>query len=149
VKRCALITVEGNEVKINMAGTMTKEKALQFFAAMMNTLDSKSLEPYLADNFSYSSQKVFAELVGKDAYLDYINHKFMAIRSTGVLVFAEIGELRVSHPIGPCVLIAQGSKENLVATVLAEVSDGLIQRFDMCIIPTVQSVTRSGIYPTL
>ncbi len=132
-----------------MTGAMTKEKALQIFAAMTNTLDSKKLEPYLADNFSYSSQKVFAELVGKDAYLDYINHKFTAIHSTGILVFAEMGELRVSHPIGPCVLMAQGSKENLVATVLAEVGEGLIQRFDMCIIPTVQSVTRSGIYPIL
>lgn len=132
-----------------MTGSMTKERALQLFAAMMNTLDSKKLEPYLADNFSYSSQMVFDELVGKEAYLDYINHKFTAIRSTGTLVFAEMGELRFTHPFGPCVLMAQGSKENLVATVLAEVEGGLIQQFDMCIIPTVQSVARSGIYPIL
>ena len=34
----------------------------------------------------------------------------------------------------PCVVMAQNDKENLVATVLTEVGDGKIRRFDMCII---------------
>lgn len=40
------------------------------------------------------------------------------------------------------------SKDNLVATVLAEVRDGNIKRLDMCQIPPPSAAARTGEYPT-
>jgi hypothetical protein len=57
-----------------------------------------------------------------------------------------MGSLETDFP-GPCVVLAQGDKENLVALVLAEVEGDLISRLDMCIVPTPQSAVRSGEYP--
>jgi len=126
---------------------MTKVQALRCYAAMLNTLDINKLERFLAPDFCYSSQWVFAEITSKQGYLDYMEPKLGVIQSSGSIVFAEIGEIKQAHPIGPCVLVAQNTKENLVATVLAEVKGEFIQRLDMGLIPTVQSVTRSGFYP--
>ena len=126
---------------------MTKVHALRCYAAMLNTLDIRKLERFLAPDFCYSSQWVFAEITSKQEYLDYMEPKLGVIKSSGSIVFAEMGEIKQAHPIGPCVLVAQNMKENLVATVLAEVKGEFIQRLDMCLIPTVQSVTRSGFYP--
>jgi hypothetical protein len=126
---------------------MTKVHALRCYAAMMNTLDINKLERFLAPDFCYSSQWVFDEITSKQGYLDYMEPKLGVIQSSGSIVFAEMGEIKQAHPIGPCVLVAQNMKENLVATVLAEVKGEFIQRLDMYLIPTVQSVTRSGFYP--
>jgi len=126
---------------------MTKKQALRCYAAMLNTLDISELERFLAPDFCYSSQWVFDEITSKQGYLDYMEPKLGVIKSSGSIVFAEMGCIKEAHPIGPCVLVAQNTKENLVATVLAEVKEGYIQQLDMCLIPTVQSVTRSGVYP--
>jgi hypothetical protein len=48
---------------------------------------------------------------------------------------------------GPCVVLAQGDKENLVAVVFAEVKGDFIERIDLCVAPTPQSAKRSGEYP--
>jgi hypothetical protein len=49
--------------------------------------------------------------------------------------------------VASCVVMAQGSKDNLVATVLAEVNDGSIKRLDMCLIPQASAAARVGEYP--
>jgi hypothetical protein len=130
---------------------MTEEQALQYYAEMINTLDASRLEPYLTKNFCYSSQKVLTELTSKQAFLYYIRGKLSTLQASGPghKVFAEMGVLEKDHPIGPCVLLAQGAKDDLVAVVLAKTSKRLIERLDLCFVPTVQSVTRTGIYPGL
>ena len=122
------------------------ETALRAFASMMNTLDSSKLEPLLSDDFHYSSQMVLVEIESKQEYLDYINPKLDVVRTSGTKVWAEMAILTHSFP-GPCVVLAQGDKENLVALVLAKVRGGQIERIDMCIVPTPQSAKRSGEYP--
>lgn len=122
------------------------ETALRAFASMMNTLDSSKLEPLLSNDFCYSSQMVLAEIKSKQEYLDYINPKLEVVRTSGSKVWAEMAMLKNSFP-GPCVVLAQGDKENLVALVLAKVKGDEIERIDMCIVPTPQSTTRSGEYP--
>ena len=104
------------------------------------------MEPLLSDDFHYASQIVLAEIVSKQEYLDYINPKLEVVRASGTKVWAEIAMLTDSFP-GPCVVLAQGEKENLVALVLAKVKDDQIERIDMCIVPTPQSAKRSGEYP--
>jgi len=125
---------------------LTIETALRAFASMMNTLDSSKLEPLLANHFCYSSQMVFSEIESKKEYLDYINSKLKVVKSSGETVWAEMATLTHSFP-GPCVVLAQGDKENLVAVVFAEVKGDFIERIDLCVAPTPQSAKRSGEYP--
>ena len=125
---------------------LTKEEALRAYARMLNTLDANCLEPFLADDFHYASQSVLAEIESKQEYLDYIRVKLEAIAKSGATVYAEMAELK-TYPQGPCVVIAQGSRDNLGGTVLAEVADGKIRRLDMCMIPSPTDAVRSGEYP--
>ncbi|SMC82992.1 hypothetical protein [Polynucleobacter kasalickyi] len=123
------------------------EMALRAYASMMNTLDSTKLEPFLSTDFHYASQMVLSEIESKQEYLDYINPKLEAVKASGNAVWAELAILTHSFP-GPCVVLAQGDKENLIAIVLAKIKDDLIERIDLCIVPTPQSANRSGEYPT-
>ena len=126
--------------------SLTAEQALRAYAAMMNTLDASRLEPLLADDFHYASQWVFAEIESKVAYLDYIVPKLEAIRRSGVAVWAEMGGLDREFA-GPCVVMAQGDKENLVAVVLARIENEKIKRLDLCRAPSPHLARRTGDYP--
>jgi hypothetical protein len=126
---------------------LTIDIALNAYAKMMNNFSIVHLEPLLADDLHYASQWVFEEITSKQTYLDYIAPKLLAIKNTDNKVFAEMGLLEVDFP-GPCVVIAQGDKNNLVATVLIKVEDNKIKRIDMCAAPSPHSAKRTGIYPS-
>lgn len=126
--------------------SITKEQALRAYSAMMNTLDVSHLEPLLADDFHYASQWVFAEIESKAAYLEYIVPKLDAIRISGAAAWAEMGWLD-NDVAGPCVVMAQGDKGNLIAVVLAEVDGKKIKRLDLCGAPSPHSARRTGEYP--
>ena len=126
---------------------LTTDVALRAYATIMNSLDSSKLEPLLSPDFHYESQMVFSEIKSKQEYLDYINPKLEVVKASGTKVWAEMAMLTHSFH-GPCVVLAQGEKENLVALVLAEVKGDLIKRIDMCIVPSTQSAERSGEYPS-
>ena len=125
---------------------LTVEVALRAYASMVNNLDSSKLEPFLAVGFHYASQMVLPEIESKQAYLDYINPKLENIRISGARAWAEMATLTHSFP-GPCVVVAQGDKENLIAIVLAKIKGDYIERIDMCIVPAPQSAIRTGEYP--
>lgn len=125
---------------------LSKEQALRAYASMMNTLDTSRLEAFLADEFHYSSQWVFAEIESKATYLEYIVPKLEAIRESGAAVWAEMAWLGSEFP-EPCVVMAQSDKDNLVAVVLAKVEDGKISRLDLCGAPSPHSAHRTGEYP--
>ena len=126
--------------------SLTAEQALNAYANMINTLDASHLEPLLADNFRYASQWVFAEIESKSAYLDYIVPKLEVMRKSGAAPWAEMGWLDHTFP-GPCVVVAQGDKDNLVALVLVKVEGDKILRFDLCSVPPPQAARRTGDYP--
>lgn len=125
---------------------LSKMEALRAYAAMMNTQDVSELEDMLADDFHYASQWVFAEIESKKAYLEYIKPKLLSVKQSGSSVWAEMAHLDSVFP-GPCVVISQGQKENLVSLVLAEVTADKIVRLDMCGAPSPHSAKRSGDYP--
>jgi len=54
---------------------LTEKEALSIYARMMHTLDSSEFESFLADEFSYSSQKVFTEMNTRDEFIEYISPK--------------------------------------------------------------------------
>jgi hypothetical protein len=126
---------------------LTKIEALRAYARMINTLDASHIEPLLADDFHYASQWVLDEITSKQAFLDYIRGKLETIAQSESPAYAELAELHPSNGGGPCLVIAQGSKDNLMATVLVVVEDGYIKRFDMCCIPPPSAAARTGEYP--
>ena len=111
------------------------ESALRAYAPMMNRLDVAEIEPHLAEDFRYASQWVFAGISSKQAYLDYIRPKLAAVNASGVAVWAEMGRPPLELT-GPCVVLAQGEKDNLVAVVLATVAGGKVTRLDICGAPS-------------
>ena len=126
--------------------SLTEEQALRAYATMMNTLDVSHLEPLLADDFHYASQWVFDEIESKSAYLEYIVPKLETIRESGSTVWAEMGWLAREFP-GPCVIMSQDDRNNLLAVVLAEVRGGKIKRLDLCGAPSPRDARRRGEYP--
>ena len=125
---------------------MTVEEALRAYAAMINTLDISKLEPYLSKDFRYTSQMVLSDIVSKHDFLNYMGGKLATIRNSGSKIWAEMGIDPEGFP-GPCVILSQGEKENLVGVVLATVEADLIKQFDLCIVPTPRSALRTGEYP--
>lgn len=127
---------------------LTKEQALRAYATAINRLDAGALLPLLADDFHYASQWVFEEIASKAQFAAYFVPKLETIRRSGERPYAEMGHLDRDIP-GPCVVVAQGRKEELVGVVLAKVAGDRIARLDMCMVPSPHSARRSGEYPGL
>lgn len=58
----------------------------------------------------------------------------------------EMGWLYREFP-GPCLVLDQGDKGDLVALLLAEVEGGTMKRLDLCGAPSPDSARRMGEYP--
>lgn len=127
---------------------LTVSDALIAYAEMINVGNSEQFESLLSDDFHYASQMVFTEIESKREFVEYIRKKLAQVQSSGLQVFAEIGEM-AAYGKGKCVVIAQGTKENLVATVFAETDGKKIKRIDMCVVPPPSAAKRSGNYPGL
>lgn len=126
---------------------MTIEEALRAVAAMYNTCSTERIEPLLAQEFHYASQWVFSEHESKNEFLDYMREKLKTVAASGEPVFAELATTGPQYGSQPCLVLAQGGRERLVATILVEVSDGMISRVDVCAVPPPEATTRSGMYP--
>ncbi|MDD3536506.1 MAG: hypothetical protein PHC50_10225 [Candidatus Cloacimonetes bacterium] len=108
-----------------------------------NTLNSEILQKIIAEDLLYTSQWVFDEMRGKQAFLDYLSVKFQTIKKAGSSVFAELAIYRGQY----CLVIAQGSKANLVATMLVKTDSGKITEIHMCLVPHFSECEQLGIYP--
>ena len=122
---------------------LTKKDACIAYAKMLNTLDSSCIETILSDDFRLISQLVLTDIENKNAYLKYIKAKLQTIKSSNADVYAEMAKWNDED----CILLAQNTKENLVGMVLMTTVNDKLTQASMCIIPTVDSVVRSGIYP--
>lgn len=132
---------------IDIMAITTEKDALIAYAKMLNTGEVEAFISLLSPDFRYASQSVFSEIEGKDDFRDYIESKLETIRKNPTAkVFAELGETNAwGHE--HCVLMAQGSKDDLVATLFVKLEQGCVIRADMCLIPAPQTVRRTGIYP--
>lgn len=119
------------------------EDAVRAYAVMMNTLNVSKFEPLLADDFHYASQWVFHEIESKKEYLEYITRKLRAIKASGLKVWAELAESNN----GPCVVVAEDEKDNILSVVFAKVKNNKMERMDMCVLSLYRG-KRSGEYPT-
>ena len=134
------------------AASLSPEDALRAYAKMMHSLSVEPLAPLLHERFHYETQWNFheyaavwcpREIATKDDYLAYIIPRLERLKESGVEVFAEMAAL----PTGPCVVVAQGDKDTLTATVLVDVEDGKIRRLELCTVPDPYAAERTGEYP--
>lgn len=117
--------------------------ACNLIAHAYNTLNHAFLAKQLAEDLLYTSQWVLDEMRGKEAYLDYLAKKFNSIRRSGIQVFAELAIYSGKH----CLVIAQGTKSDPVATMLVKTAGGKISEIHMCEVPHFSECDRLGIYP--
>lgn len=131
---------------------LTEERALHAFATMMNRGEVERFEPLLHERMHYESQWSFHDYAAvwvpyeretKGDYVAHIRERLATIESSGQRVFAEMGRL----PDRPCVILAEGDKDNLVATVLVDVKDGTVRRLELCTVPDPCDAERTGEYP--
>ena len=126
---------------------------VSLYAKAWNQLDFSVLEPYLAPEIVYESQHVFNALEGKVAVSEHLRGKMNTLRQKGDSrrAFAELSFIPYGSGKGePCVLLAQGSKENIVVLVILQSKEGKITRIDICgLVPDPKTAKRTGIYPGL
>lgn len=139
---------------------MNESELVELYAKSWNTLNPVIIEPYLADDVVYESQVVLTPLIGKEAVLDYLQGKMQTIKKNRYKsdVFAEIGhcgsqdgnkvQVLSAETFRPCVLMAQGNPDEVLALVLLETEAGRIKRIDICTeVPHPSTAMRTGEYP--
>jgi hypothetical protein len=111
-------------------------------------LDCSDFLTLLDENAHYASQWVFEELESKEAISEYLLEKMKTVESSGSKVYAELGNTGKSSafPGRDCVLLAEGEEIDINATIVFDVRNGKITRFDLCM-PSLLNVMRTGIYP--
>lgn len=127
---------------------LTTKQALTAYAEMMNSCDSTNFEKLLADDLVSTSQAVLTDITSKTEFISYIRGKLQTIKQSNATVYAELGELN-AYGHSECVVIAQGNKDNLVATAFITVKDNKVKQIDLCSVPPPSQAKRSGIYPKI
>ena len=150
--------VEGDASSLNSEDI--ELELVRIYAKSWNNLSFEILEPYLADDVEYSSQIVFASVVGKLAVSDHLADKMELIRDDLPVskVYAEVGicgnesgrRVQLFGSEGrPCVLLAQGDISSTpLGLVLLETTGKLIKQIGICtVVPHPTSAIRTGEYP--
>jgi hypothetical protein len=131
---------------------MTEEDACRTYATAWNRLAPDDLINVLDEDVRYTSQAVLLEMRGKQKVAEYLRQKMDTVRSSPAFkVLAELAETQ-PYPMypnapRPCVVVAQGKPENLVATVLFTVASSKIIAIDICVIPPPYTTKRLGEFP--
>ena len=152
--------------------TLTETAGLRAYAVAVNTLSLDGLEPLLADDFGYASQRNFDDIGSKEDFLEFMSTVHQAIRDSGDTAYAEMGRVwcptsimcspsaeaaesaaavqaeNRSGNIRPCIILAHGDKDLPELVVLAEVDGNKLKRIDLCVIPGPELAQRSGVYPS-
>lgn len=135
-------TIRGKQTDKKPA-SLDEMVACNLIAYAYNSLNVPLIETLLADDLLYSSQWVLDDMRGKQAFIDYLSAKFHTIANSGSAVFAELATHRGKH----CIIIAQGSKENPVATMLVKTIGSMIAEIHLCEVPHYTECARLGVYP--
>lgn len=134
-----LVSAEGDDDPTSLDEMV----ACNLLAHAYNTQSAAILEKVLAVDLLYTSQWVFEEMRGKQTFLDYLSAKFRTIQKAGSAIFAELASYRGKH----CLVIAQGSRANPVATMIVVSVGSKITEIHMCEVPHFSECGRFGIYP--
>jgi hypothetical protein len=121
------------------------KQAAQLYIGAWDRLAFSDFFSALHVDCHYASQYVFEELESKDTIVDYLSGKIQTIKESGHKVKAKLATLitgaSLNTPPGtPCVAMLQGNSPEIAAVVFFQVSDGKIDRFDLCM-PELYEVT--------
>ena len=122
---------------------MNKLEIVNEIAKGYNNLDSSLIEAVAADNIIYESQWVMSSINTKVETFKYLKHKFEIIKNVETKLFAEIAY----YGEDPCIILAQDTTENKVATLLIEVTNEQVSRMDICEVPNWRDCKRTNEYP--
>ena len=122
---------------------MNKLEIVNEIAKGYNNLDSSIIEAVASDNIIYESQRVMSSINTKMETFKYLKHKFDIIKNSETKLFAEIAY----YGEDPCILLAQDTTENKVATLLIEVTNEHVSRMDICEVPNWRDCKRTNEYP--
>jgi ketosteroid isomerase-like protein len=127
---------------------LTERDAARAWALAYNTHDPSVLASILADDVRVMSRWVVNDLVGRAAYIEYLDRKFTTFESAGSLVRVEVahtpGDTRGSSG-RPCALIEQDGAA--LATVFFDVVGGKIVQISLGPYPPPESCLRTGEFP--
>lgn len=127
-----------------MPSPLTEKEAATAYARAWNRLDCTDFIPLLAEDARYASMYVFKELRSKAEIEEYLIGKLQTVRNSGSQVRAELAGATLPAE-RDCVLLYQDGGEH-IATILFQVRDGKIQRYDLCA-PELYPVRKTGIFP--
>lgn len=138
----------GSQINDAVAGDRSSASLAEMIACNLlahayNTLNASFMDNILTNDLLYTSQWVLDEMRGKDEFLSYLSAKYYTITKAGNAIFAELATYQGKH----CLIIAQGSKENPVATMVVKTIGSLISEIHMCEVPHYSECERLGIYP--
>ncbi|NLX01113.1 MAG: hypothetical protein GXY40_01075 [Syntrophomonadaceae bacterium] len=130
------------------------EQLIILLAQSWNGLSPDTIVDYLSPDIIYESQQVLTPMVGKELVVNYLREKMAVIAQDleNSQVFAELAfwprPIQGQKPSEiPCILLAQGSRENTSAVVLVQSREELINRIDICtVVPNPAMVRRTAIY---
>ena len=132
---------------------LAQKEAATILAKAWNNLDASLLEPYIAEDIIFWSQQALCDMTGKNAVMAHLNTEMETIRkSPQEQVFAELGETN-PYPLAPdnpepCVILAQGDKNNVRALALLKLEGGKINSIGICSdAPHPSTARRTGQYP--
>lgn len=123
---------------------LTEKDAATAYARVWNRLDCTDFIPLLAEDACYASMYVFNELRSRAEIEEYLTGKLETVRNSGAQLRAELAETTMPRERA-CVLLYQDGGEH-VATILFQIHDGKIQRYDLCA-PELYPVRKTGIFP--
>ena len=122
---------------------MNKLEIVNEIAKGYNNLDSSLIEAVASDNVIYESQWVMSSINSKVETFKYLKHKFDIIKNSETKLFAEIAY----YGEDPCIILAQDTTENKVATLLIEITNEQVSRMDICEVPNWRNCKRTNEYP--
>lgn len=139
--------------KQNRIGKMIHQEteALKRLAQSWNNLDSSFIKYDLADNFTYESQWVLTPIEGSQAFLNYLESKFQAIKSAMQKETMTVTAELALHPAiqhKPIIVLTQITSEGVrQVSLLIKMEQDKIKRIDVCFIPDPTEAELTGEIP--
>lgn len=127
---------------------LTEHDAAAAWALAYNSHDPSGLVGILAEDVRVMSRWVVNDLVGRDAYLDYLGRKFRTFEIAGSMVRVDVGMTpggASGSPGRPCAILEQDG--TALATVLFDVVGDLVWQISIAAHPPPASCLGSGCYP--
>ena len=119
---------------------MTNKDLATEYAKAFNNLDIAYIEKHLAEDFKYTSQKVFSQMESKAEYLHYLKGKFSTIRNSQSKVVARLGLFRNENCIALYQIDLIKKSKTETATLLMEYGNSKIKSVCMCMIPSISEI---------